>query len=91
MQSRTLALVFFLLILTTVLASRQNTPSVPREYQDLYAMLDSKVSSFDASVSRRWDGQTSDVQSAAELLVANCNRGRQLLDPLALEETNTRR
>lgn len=87
MQSRTPALGFLLLILTAALASAQNSPSVPREYQDLYAMLDSKISSFDARVSRSWDGQTSDVQFAAELLVANCNRGRQLLDPLAFEGT----
>jgi hypothetical protein len=50
-------------------------------------MLDSKVSAFDARVSRSWDGQSSDVQFAAELLVANCNRGRQLLDPRAFEGT----
>ncbi|HVH30376.1 MAG TPA: hypothetical protein VNA31_01740 [bacterium] len=50
-------------------------------------MLDSKVSAFDARVSRSWDGQRSDVQFAAELLVANCNRGRQLLDPIAFEGT----
>lgn len=85
MQSRTLALVFVLLI--TALASAQNPSSVPREYQDLYAMLDSKLAAFDTRVSRGWDGQSSDVQFAAELLVANCNRGRQLLDPLAFEGT----
>jgi hypothetical protein len=50
-------------------------------------MMDSKVSAFDARVSRSWDGQNSDVQFAAESLVANCNRGRQLLDPLAFEGT----
>jgi len=49
--------------------------------------MDSKVSAFDARVSRSWDGQNSDVQFAAESLVANCNRGRQLLDPLAFEGT----
>jgi hypothetical protein len=50
-------------------------------------MMDSKVSAFDGRVRRSWDGQRSDVQFAAELLVANCNRGRQLLDPLAFEGT----
>jgi hypothetical protein len=50
-------------------------------------MMDSKVSAFDARVRRSWDGQNSDVQFAAESLVANCNRGRQLLDPLAFEGT----
>ncbi len=50
-------------------------------------MMDSKVSVFDARVSRSWDGQKSDVQFAAESLVANCNRGRQLLDPVAFEGT----
>src|SRR5713101_1623363 len=84
-QSRALALVCVLL--TTALASAENSSTVPREYQDLYAMLDSKVSAFDARVSRSWDGQRSDVQFAAELLVANCNRGLQLLDPLAFEGT----
>ncbi len=83
MQIRTIALVFVLLV--TALASAQTSSSVPREYQDLYAMLDSKVSAFDARVSRSWDGRSSDVRFAAELLVANCNRGRQLLDPRAFE------
>jgi len=50
-------------------------------------MMDSKISAFDARVSRSWDGTSSDVQFAAELLVANCNRGRQLLDSLAFEGT----
>ncbi len=85
MQSRTLALACVLL--TTALVSAQSSSSVPREYQDLYAMLDSKVSAFDARVNRSWDGQSSGVQFAAELLVANCNRGRLLLDSLAFEGT----
>jgi hypothetical protein len=58
---------------------------VPKEYQDLYTMLNSKVSTFDTTVRRGWNGQQSDVRFAAELLVANCNRGRQLLDPVAFE------
>jgi hypothetical protein len=74
MHSRTLALVFVLL--TTALVSAQSSSNVPQEYQDLYAMMDGKVSTFDARVSRSWDGKSSDVQFAAELLVANCNRGR---------------
>jgi len=85
MQSGTLALACVLL--TTALTSAQNSSSVPREYDDLYSMLDSKVSAFDATVIRGWDGQSSDVQFAAESLVANCNRGRQLLDPIAFEGT----
>jgi hypothetical protein len=85
MQFGTLALAFVLLV--TAIASAQNSSNVPREYQDLYAMLESKVSAFDARVSRSWDGQRSDVQFAAESLVANCNRGRQLLDPIASEGT----
>jgi hypothetical protein len=85
MYSRTLALVFALL--TTALVSAQSSSNVPQEYQDLYAMMDSKVSAFDSRVSRSWDGKSSDVQFAAELLVANCNRGRQLLDSLAFEGT----
>ncbi len=83
MQARTLALI--LVLLTTAPAPAQNASSVPREYKDLYAMLDSKVSAFDARVNRGWDGRRSDVQFGAELLVANCNRGRQLLDPRAFE------
>ena len=66
-------------------ASAQTLPSVPPEYKDLYAMMDTKVSAFDARVGRSWDGRSSDVQFGAELLVANCNRGRQLLDPRAFE------
>ncbi len=85
MRARGLALVFVLL--TTALASAQSSSKVPREYQDLYTMLDGRVSAFDATVSRGWDGRSSDVLFAAELLVANCNRGRQLLDPRAFEGT----
>jgi len=87
MQIQTRALALVLVLLTIALASAQSSSSIPSEYQDLYAMMDSKVSAFDARVSRSWDGQNSDVQFAAESLVANCNRGRQLLDPLAFEGT----
>ena len=85
MHPRTLALACVLL--TTALVSAQISSNVPQEYQDLYAMMDGKVSAFDSRVSRSWDGKSSDVQFAAELLVANCNRGRQLLDSLAFEGT----
>ncbi len=85
MEFGTLALALVLLV--TAFASAQNSSSVPREYNDLYAMLDSQVSAFHAKVSRSWDGQSSDVHFAAESLVANCNRGRQLLDPIAFEGT----
>jgi hypothetical protein len=80
---RALALVVALII--TAPPAAQIAPGVPREYADLYTMLESKVSAFDARVTRSWDGRSSDVQFGAELLVANCNRGRQLLDPRAFE------
>src|SRR5207237_2774489 len=60
-------------------------PSVPREYNDLYSMMDKNVSAFEARVGRSWDVEYSDVQFGAELLVANCNRVPQLLHPRAFE------
>jgi hypothetical protein len=83
MQARVVALILVLLI--TAPAPAQNAPNVPSEYRDLHAMLESKVSAFDARVNSGWDGHGADVQFGAELLVANCNRGRQLLDPHALK------
>jgi len=85
MRVKTFALILVFLVMAP--ASAQNASSVPREYKDLYAMLDSKVSAFDARITQGWDGGSSDVQFGAELLVANCNRGRQLLDPRAFEGT----
>ncbi len=83
MRARALALIVALLMIAP--ASAQPPPTVPREYKDLYAMMDKNVSAFEARVGRSWDGRYSDVQFGAELLVANCNRGRQLLDPRAFE------
>ncbi len=79
-----LRILIFILVLSAA-AAAQNSPPIPKEYQELYSMLDQKVSSFDAKVSRAWDGKPADVAFAAELLTANCNRGRQLLDPRTFE------
>lgn len=64
--------------------ARAQTPAnVPPEYRELYEMMDGKISAFDARVSAAWDGRPADVAWSAELLTANCNRGRALLDPRA--------
>jgi hypothetical protein len=59
-------------------AFAQNQP-VPLEYQDLYTALQSKLTAFDATISKQWNGSRPPVDFSAELLTANANRGIQLL------------
>lgn len=66
----------------TTLATAQER--VPAEYQDLYALLDQKLTSFDATLEGRWDHSTYSVTFATELLTANGNRGRALLTQQAM-------
>ena len=60
MRARALALIIALLMIAP--ASAQTPPSVPREYEDLYSMMDRNVSAFESRVARSWDGRYSDVQ-----------------------------
>jgi hypothetical protein len=76
------------LTLTSAGALRAQTPeSVPAEYRDLYAMMDAKIAAFEAKLGPAGNAAPADVAWGAELLTANCNRGRQLLDPRTLAAT----
>jgi hypothetical protein len=55
--------------------------AVPANYRDLYSSLEQSVDTFDRAVSAQSAGQKSPVVWSAELLTANCNRGRALLNP----------
>ncbi len=59
-------------------------PAVPAEYADLYRMMAGKIAAFDAKVGPVPAGRGADVAWGAELLAANCNRGRILLEPRTL-------
>jgi len=59
--------------------------SAPDQYQDLYAMLDSKLDSMLSYVNSRWNGETYNVNYAAELISANGHRGEELLTPGSIE------
>jgi len=57
---------------------------VPEEYQALYASLEASLESFQDYLDQRSDGATSSTVFAAELLVANGNRGDVLLQPATM-------
>jgi hypothetical protein len=60
------------------------TAPVPDEYQALYASLEQSLDSFSVYLSEHWDGSTGSTVFAAELLVANGNRGDVLLQPATM-------
>jgi hypothetical protein len=60
------------------------TAPVPEEYQALYASLEGSLDSFSDYLSQHWDGSTGSTVFAAELLVANGNRGDALLQPATM-------
>jgi hypothetical protein len=64
------------------------TPAVPQEYQALYASLEESLESFHDYLSEHWDGTTGSTVFAAELLVANGNRGDVLLQPATMVGVN---
>ena len=68
-----------LLIAVFTLPAFAQTATVPLEYKDLYDALASKLTAFDATISKQWNGSRPPVDFSAELLTANANRGRQLL------------
>jgi hypothetical protein len=57
---------------------------VPAAFQDLYSSLQQSLDAFDRTVSSHPTPKSS-VMWSAELLTANCNRGRALLDPASQE------
>jgi hypothetical protein len=60
------------------------TAPVPEEYQALYASLEESLNSFQNYLGEHWDGSTGSTVFAAELLVANGNRGDALLQPATM-------
>lgn len=71
-----------IVLLAQVLALGQSA-SVPANFRETYASLEGKVDGFDRTVSSHWNGQKSPVVWSTELLIANCNRGLNLLRPQA--------
>ncbi len=65
-------------------ARAQGPARVPAEYADLYRMTAGKIAAFDARVGPVPAGRGGEVAWGAELLTANCNRGRVLLQPRTL-------
>lgn len=72
---------FILLPLLAVGLNAQKS-DVPAEYRDLYAALESKIETFEHQVPAL-DDRGAPPQFCAELLVANANRGKQLLNERA--------
>jgi hypothetical protein len=70
-------------------AAAQTPPPVPPEFQDLYPFLGQKLDAFEAKLRTAGDGTRYPVIWAAELLSANGNRGRQLLEPTTLPVVRT--
>jgi len=68
-----------LLIAFCTLPALAQNQTVPLEYKDLYNALQSKLTTFDATISSQWNGTRPPVDFSAELLTANANRGIQLL------------
>jgi hypothetical protein len=58
-------------------------PPVPPEYQALYTYLDSKLNAFSRQLNAQPKMSPSDLTFASELIVANGNRGEDLLQPQA--------
>lgn len=81
---RTILPILALLALGACRGRAQGPAPVPREYADLYRMMAGKIAAFDAKVGPVPAGRGADVAWGAELLTANCNRGRVLLDPRTL-------
>jgi len=55
--------------------------AVPQNFRELYSSFEHSIDAFDHTVSSQGSGQKSSVVWSAELLTANCNRGRALLNP----------
>ena len=73
-----------LLIACGRVASAQTAPPVPAEFQDLAPFLGQKLDAFEAKLQALEGGVPYPVTWTAELLSANGNRGRALLQPSTL-------
>lgn len=71
-------LVTFLLLVAA--AAAQDVP-VPAAYKETWTELDSKLTALEKKTDEQWNGRRPEVDFAAEVLTANGNRGRQLLQP----------
>ncbi len=69
-----------LLFLSSFPLFAQNPP-VPAEYQDIYSMLKTQISAFDASVKSGWNGAPSGVLYAPQLQSADSNDYTNMLQP----------
>ena len=56
-------------------------PPVPSEYQDLYSMMQSQISTFDQTILQSWDRSRPPVAFSTHLGSVNSNVGASLLDP----------
>lgn len=63
------------------IGSDQTAAAVPVDYQSLYKYLDGKLDNFSAQLSALPKKGAPELTFAAELLVANGNRGEELLQP----------
>ena len=67
-----------ILLFSTFTVAAQNPP-VPSEYTDLYSLLNTQISSFDAAVKSGWNGTRSSVLYAPQLQTANSDNYTNLL------------
>ncbi len=81
---RTILPILALLALGACRGRAQGPGRVPAEYADLYRTMAAQIAAFDAKVGPVPAGRGADVAWGAELLTANCNRGRVLLEPRTL-------
>jgi len=82
-MSRMVAIIFSVAILGQNVAFSQ-TPAVPANFRDLYSSIEQNLDTFARTVGSPSNGQKAPVAWSAELLTANCNRGRVLLNPATL-------
>ncbi len=75
-------------LLSLLLSGFAIAATVPAQYQDLYATLNSAISRFDSTVSSQWNGASYPVLYSAGVSTANGNRGKQLLPPATLAGVN---
>jgi hypothetical protein len=81
---RQVGIVFSVAIFAMISAEGQafsQTPAVPANFRDLYSSMERNIDAFAQRVGSQSNDKNSSVAWSAELLTANCNRGRALLNP----------
>ncbi len=58
---------------------QEKTVEVPPEYESIYTELASKLEEANAYLDRRWEGEKGGTVFSVELIIANGNRGQELL------------